>query len=33
MITAVDTSVLLDILAPDPFFGPASGNAIRAAMA
>lgn len=32
MITAVDTSVLLDILAPDPVFGLASGNAIRASM-
>lgn len=33
MITAVDTNVLLDILAPDAVFGPASANAIRASMA
>jgi predicted nucleic acid-binding protein len=33
MITAVDTSVLLDILGPDPVFGPASANAIRASTA
>lgn len=33
MITAVDTNVLLDILAPDPVFGPASAEAMRAALA
>ncbi len=30
MITAVDTSVLLDVLDPDPHFGPASAAALRA---
>ncbi|MGH9431440.1 MAG: type II toxin-antitoxin system VapC family toxin [Terriglobia bacterium] len=33
MITALDTSVLLDLLGPDPTFGPASANAVRAALA
>ena len=33
MITAVDTSILLDILGPDPVFGPASANAVRSSMA
>lgn len=33
MITAVDTNVLLDILAPDAVFGPASADAIRVSMA
>lgn len=32
MITAVDSSVLLDVLSPDPVFGPASANAVRAAL-
>lgn len=32
MITAVDTSVLLDVLAPDPVFGPASAEALREAI-
>lgn len=32
MITAVDTSVLLDVLAPDPQFGPASADALRQAI-
>lgn len=31
MITAVDTSVLLDVLLPDPTFGPASRERLRAA--
>lgn len=31
MITAVDTSVLIDVLSPDPEFGPHSREAIRAA--
>lgn len=31
MITAVDTNVLLDVLAADPVFGPASLTALRAA--
>ena len=30
MITAVDTSVLLDVLDPDPQFGPASAATLRA---
>lgn len=29
MITAVDTSILLDILTGDPEFGPASLRAVR----
>ena len=29
MITAVDTSVLIDVLQPDPMFGPASADALR----
>jgi predicted nucleic acid-binding protein len=29
LITAVDTSVLLDVLDPDPEFGPASAAALR----
>lgn len=33
MITAVDTSVLLDILLGDPRFGPASRAALRSAQA
>ncbi|HUY14492.1 MAG TPA: type II toxin-antitoxin system VapC family toxin [Terriglobia bacterium] len=33
MITAVDTSILLDLLGPDPVFGPASANALRVALA
>lgn len=32
MITAVDTSVLLDVLQPDPVFGPASAEALRGAI-
>lgn len=32
MITAVDTSVLLDVLAPDPEFGPASAECLREAI-
>lgn len=32
MITAVDTSVLLDVLAPDPDFGPRSAEALRRAV-
>lgn len=32
MITAVDTSVLIDVLQPDPVFGPASAEALRAAI-
>lgn len=32
MITAVDTSVLIDVLEPDPHFGAASGHALRAAI-
>ena len=31
MITAIDTSVLLDVLGGDPEFGPASRDAMRAA--
>lgn len=33
MITAVDTSVLLDVFGPDPIFGPRSGKAIRVCLA
>lgn len=33
MISAVDTSVLLDLLGPDPVFGPASADAVRTALA
>ena len=33
MITALDTNVLLDILGPDPVFGPASASAVRRSMA
>jgi predicted nucleic acid-binding protein len=33
MITAVDTSVLLDVFAADPTFGPASREALRGAIA
>jgi hypothetical protein len=29
MITAVDTNVLIDILEPDPAFGPASKDALK----
>jgi predicted nucleic acid-binding protein len=29
MITAVDTNILIDILEPDPIFGPASRNALK----
>lgn len=32
MITAVDTSVLIDVLQPDPMFGPASADALRRAI-
>lgn len=32
MITAVDTSVLLDVFAADPTFGPASRDALRASL-
>lgn len=32
MITAVDTSVLLDVLTPDPAHGPASADALRKAI-
>lgn len=32
MITAVDTSVLLDVLIPDPEHGPASADAFRKAI-
>jgi len=32
VITAIDTSVLLDVLAPDPDFGPASADAMREAI-
>ena len=31
MITAVDTSVLLDVFGPDPRFGPESANSLSAA--
>ncbi len=33
MITALDTNVLLDVLGPDPLFGPLSAMAIRNSMA
>ena len=33
MITAVDTSVLLDVFGPDPAFGPASKSAIDSSLA
>jgi len=33
VITAVDTSVLIDILTPDPRFGPASASALSACLA
>ncbi|MDD5558687.1 type II toxin-antitoxin system VapC family toxin [Candidatus Methylomirabilis sp.] len=33
MITAVDTSVLLDVFGPDPIFGLRSGKAIRVCLA
>ncbi|MCW3017713.1 MAG: PilT protein domain protein [Solirubrobacterales bacterium] len=33
MITAVDTSVLLDVLDPDPRFGPGSAAVLRASEA
>jgi predicted nucleic acid-binding protein len=33
MITAVDSSVLLDVLSPDPVFGRGSANAVRTALA
>ena len=29
MITAIDTNILIDILEPDPSFGPASREALR----
>lgn len=29
MITAIDTNILIDILEPDPFFGPASKTALK----
>ena len=32
MITAVDTSVLVDVLEPDPLFGPVSATALRQAI-
>lgn len=32
MITAVDSSILIDVLEPDPRFGPASAKALRAAI-
>lgn len=32
MITAVDTSVLIDVLQPDPVFGPSSAAALRDAV-
>lgn len=32
MITAVDTSVLLDVFAGDPVFGPASRDALKASL-
>jgi predicted nucleic acid-binding protein len=32
VITAVDTSVLVDVLEPDPLFGPASAEALRDAI-
>jgi predicted nucleic acid-binding protein len=33
VITAVDSSVLLDVFKPDPRFGPASGTALRRCLA
>lgn len=33
MITAVDTTVLIDVFEPDPTFGPRSREALRAAIA
>ena len=33
MITAVDTSVLIDVFGADPTFGRSSGKALRSAMA
>jgi predicted nucleic acid-binding protein len=32
VITAVDTNVLIDVLRPDPVFGPASATALREAI-
>ena len=32
MITAVDTNVLIDVLEPDPLFGPVSATALRQAI-
>jgi predicted nucleic acid-binding protein len=32
VITAVDSSILLDVLGPDPTFGPASARALRTAI-
>lgn len=32
MITAVDTNVLIDVLEPDPAFGPDSARALREAI-
>ncbi len=32
MITAVDTNVLIDVLRPDPVFGPLSATALREAI-
>ncbi|MBX6422909.1 PIN domain-containing protein [Thermosulfurimonas sp. F29] len=29
MITAVDTNILIDILEPDPLYGPASKEALK----
>lgn len=33
MTTAIDTWVLLDLLGPDPIFGPASAEAVRMSLA
>ncbi len=33
MITAVDTSVIIDVLGPDPRFGPTSREALKASRA
>lgn len=33
MITAVDSNVLIDVLEPDPLYGPASAEALRSASA
>lgn len=33
MITAIDTNVLLDVLAADPVFGPPSRDAVKACLA